>query len=158
MRSSSCNSPFHLSYLSCVHHLLPSLFVSSRHQLTDSSPAKNAVLADSASLLSLRMGVIPRIIMALITSCWCDRFPSGRRIVLLLSIAGQLVSTLALLLTSLAFGSDQRWILVTGVPAAFASGYLLPRCHYGSRGAFHALASLQRLLPSRSGSRLHHER
>ena len=86
----------------------------------DESPEKDRVLADVAFYSSLKeyITVVPRVIIVLFTGSWCDRFPAGRRYVMLASMLGFLLDSLLLLMNSRFFEWDYRFIILCTVPSS----------------------------------------
>ena len=93
-----------------------------------SSDVKNHVLSDATSYLSSKelISLFPHIILTLFTASWCDRFPNGRRYVIIASLIGNVIETGLMLINSLCYNWDFRFILFTGIPSALlGNGYIM---------------------------------
>lgn len=92
------------------------------------SDVKNHVLSDATSYLSSKelIALLPHIILTLFTASWCDRFKNGRRYVMIASLIGNVIETGLMLINSLCYNWDFRFILLTGIPTALlGNGYIM---------------------------------
>ena len=96
----------------------------------ESSTMKNHILADMSSYFSIKesVSVLPSIIFTLFAGSWCDRLKNGRRYVLMATLWGQSLETLFLLLNTIFYDWDFKYILLSGIPTALTGNGLHMAC------------------------------
>lgn len=98
-----------------------------------SSAGKNSILADTATLLSLMASIaaLPQVVVIIYTGLWCERFVSGRRYVLFITLAGVLLDSLLMLMNSIFYQWDYRIMLISGMASALiGNGVTMVCCSY----------------------------
>ena len=89
--------------------------------------AREAVMSDVASYLSLKelLSILPCLLLTAATAAWCDKYPNGRRLVILASAVGHLLESVLLLLVSVSTSADFRLILMSSLPSSvLGSGFM----------------------------------
>ena len=96
---------------------------------------KNHILTDVTTYMSGKelIALLPHLTLTLFAASWCDRYPNGRRYLIVASILGQLMETILMILNAAFYYWDYRLVIFSVIPSAFlGNGFIMASYSYMS--------------------------
>ena len=98
-----------------------------------SDPSKNDILTKTTAFITTKelILLVPNVVMGMFVGSWCDRFKSGRMLVLYATVFGNFLESALLALNSYYFSWPAWILLMTGLPSALmGNGFLIVSISY----------------------------
>lgn len=96
---------------------------------------KNHILTDVTAYMSGKelIALLPHLTLTLFAASWCDRYPNGRRYLIMASIVGQLLETILMMFNAVFYDWNYQIIIFSVIPSAFlGNGFIMASYSYMS--------------------------